>query len=328
MARARQISGEMGSDSKICDLSPDQAFPLVIAMVKADRCGLLSGDPREFMLRVCPVVREWGWSTDRVMEMFAAWAAAGIITMYESDAGPVLHFVNFNRHQGLDGSKVPHWFKCEAPSKFPAPPGYEFGPNLFRKSGKDTRDVGPGPLRKSGPKSRPVATSRDKTRQDAAGRVKGREGKGREGKGREEKGREEKGGDAPPPFPRGSEWHLVELYQIAHKVWFAHREQLAPGAGAGHMQKPKQIMLGSRILKLSDELDRDPGEVAAEIAEALCADPYWSDSDRALGRTMQPVLSQFDDSADVVRGTKRADRKVGRIEPTKEWHATDPSVLF
>lgn len=118
MARGRFISESVATDARLNSLSVEAELVYLMTVPHLDRDGLISGDPDVLWGKVCPKRRLF---IDRIAVFIQEWAKAGLVTMYDSDEGPVLWFGGFAKNQvGLR-------YDRETPSKFPAPPGYIFG---------------------------------------------------------------------------------------------------------------------------------------------------------------------------------------------------------
>lgn len=115
MARGRFISDSVAKDARLNSLTVEAELVYLMTIPHLDRDGLIEGDPDVLWGTVCPKRRQF---LDTMAVYIQEWAKAGLVTMYDSDEGPVLWFHGFAKNQvGLR-------YDREGVSKFPPPPGF------------------------------------------------------------------------------------------------------------------------------------------------------------------------------------------------------------
>jgi hypothetical protein len=156
MARGRFISESVAKDVRLNSLSVEAELVYLMTIPHLDRDGLIEGDPDVLWGTVCPKRRQF---IDRVASFIQEWATAGLITMYDTDEGPVLWFTGFTKNQvGLR-------YDRETPSTFPPPPGHERSTDGIIVTPPSPKT--PEPETPSAPIETPELTPADSIRQNA-----------------------------------------------------------------------------------------------------------------------------------------------------------------
>lgn len=156
MARGRFISESVAKDARLNSLSVEAELVYLMTIPHLDRDGLIDGDPDVLWGTVCPKRRQF---IDRITSFIQEWATAGLITMYDTDEGPVLWFTGFAKNQvGLR-------YDRETPSTFPPPPGHERSKDGIIVTPPSPKT--PEPETPSAPIETPDLTPADSIRQSA-----------------------------------------------------------------------------------------------------------------------------------------------------------------
>jgi hypothetical protein len=115
MAERRMLSASIAEDEALNRLSIEAQLLFLMTIPHLDRDGLISGNPRVFFGKVCPLRDEL---RDRILSLINEWVDQGLVIRYDSGNGPVLFFKSFRRHQiGLKYTR-------DKASRFPPPPGW------------------------------------------------------------------------------------------------------------------------------------------------------------------------------------------------------------
>lgn len=115
MAERRMLSASIAEDEALNRLSIEAQLLFLMTIPHLDRDGLISGNPRVFFGKVCPLRDEL---RDQILSLINEWVDQGLVIRYEGSNGPVLFFKSFRRHQiGLDYAR-------DKASRFPPPPGW------------------------------------------------------------------------------------------------------------------------------------------------------------------------------------------------------------
>lgn len=103
MARIRTIKPELPADVKLASVSRDARLTFIYAITQADDIGLLAGSPRQLLGALFPLDEDvtavllLGWIEELVAVGLAKWRAT-------RDGVPVLHLVNWKKHQRIDNA--------------------------------------------------------------------------------------------------------------------------------------------------------------------------------------------------------------------------------
>lgn len=206
MPRIRTVKPEFWVDEKVVELSPWARLLFIGMWNFADDQGYVDYSPKRIRMQVFP-----GDMVD-VETLIGELTTAGVVRAYESPVGPVLHVINWTRHQRIDKPGKPR-FAADSLRPFPSAPVAvpELSPNP------------PGTLPE--PSTSP--------RGDSCAERKGGEGKGREVP-------PTAGRELAPAIPPDTTDRLIG-------EWIEHCRKRPPGNVIGQVGKQIKNMLAEGI---------------------------------------------------------------------------------
>lgn len=205
MPRIRTVKPEFWVDEKVVELSPWARLLFIGMWNFADDQGYVDYSPKRIRMQIFP-----GDPVD-IEALIGELRAAGVVRAYESPVGPVLHVVNWTRHQRVDKASKPR-FVADELRPFPSAP-------------VSVPDPSPNP---------PRTLQEDSTNPRESSCAEGK-GKDLEGKGRE--------------VPPSAELALAEpdTTQALVGEWIRHCNKRPPSNVIGQVSKQIKAMLGEGI---------------------------------------------------------------------------------
>ena len=141
MASGRMLSKRIADDLRLNTMTLEAEYLFFKVLPHLDRDGMIAGDPRIIQATACPLRPEL---LPLIPELIVEWLSLPcdadqdpFVQRFTHRNGDVLFFPGFLRHNAL-----PH-YKREAPSRYPAPPGYERTEDGLVKNPNDAQAVCP-----------------------------------------------------------------------------------------------------------------------------------------------------------------------------------------